>query len=421
MSTYTRFFLPQRESCLLYTEEGEESALSEWGEQSPQRHVIDLARWPQSEWSRLATWLAWHYPEYSVFCWGNAAPLIYSTHWAVQAMARELLYETPSFVDNFLQNVALSQGFFSPSFKGGLQGIPAVICGAGDSLAHQRKELKAVAQKAFLIAAGSAVHSLQDEGIVPHLVAAIDPTQAMVQSMQRQSFYSVPTLIQGRLHPDASRMIHAPKLYLSGGEGHPFAQYFLPQVADVGSTVVGYAVHAARWLGCHPLILVGVDLGWKEEDGEISTRQDLLMQKLELEKLEEKSSLFQVPGAALPLQGILTKELLSCLEGNKEKPLTQLIHTLQMSLDKMTLSVHPLEKSLRRYLQEKPLSSDDPTYQFLIGPLESALHYQERGRFWEENKLPIGSEAPTGLSPVARRFLTTVIEKVLVFLEKRGC
>jgi hypothetical protein len=67
---------------------------------------------------------------------------------------------------------------------------------------------------------------------------------------------------------DAFRMIHGPRLYITGAGGYDTADYFEEKLhikgdtLDEGHNVVNFCVEVAHAMGCDPLIFIGMDLAF---------------------------------------------------------------------------------------------------------------------------------------------------------------
>lgn len=147
-----------------------------------------------------------------------------------------------------------------PEVRPGLQlknrflGIPAVICGAGPSLQKNSSFLDR--NKALLFAGGAALNQLPIE---PHFAASID-RQAPFDQFKQHSFWQVPFFYQSRMNPQNFSLLHGEKLYIPDGCYPAEAWLSGHELFDGGWTVGTFLTALAAWLGCDPIILVGMDL-----------------------------------------------------------------------------------------------------------------------------------------------------------------
>ncbi len=133
-----------------------------------------------------------------------------------------------------------------------MEGVPAIIVGAGPSLEKNGKALKAWKDKGLIIASGSAIQILEAE---PDLAVAIDPHTPLL----RRKFPDVPLCFQARAHPDSLLRVKGEKFYLP--DSHFTFEPWLTKQDNFNSgwTVGTAAVAMAAHLGCNPIILVGMD------------------------------------------------------------------------------------------------------------------------------------------------------------------
>jgi hypothetical protein len=139
-----------------------------------------------------------------------------------------------------------------------LQGVPAIVVGAGPSLEKNGYLLQAWQDKALLITAGNAIHSIKTE---PSLAVVLDPHQSIGQI----GYNKAPLCLQGRTHPETKGCSTGELLYFA--DAHFAFEPWLTesQLLNTGWTVGNGAVAVAVQLGCNPIILVGMDYCYKGE------------------------------------------------------------------------------------------------------------------------------------------------------------
>ncbi len=179
-----------------------------------------------------------------------------------------LRFGGPFFV-NFYQNILnLPTSYLGNKTFGSFKQVPAIICGAGPSLAKSLPLLASLKQKALIFAGGSAMNALNAYGIVPHLGAGIDPNPAQFVRLSSNQAFEVPYYYRNRLHHEAFKTIRGPRLYITGSGGYDVAEYFEEKLdikhefLDEGHNVVNFCLQIAQQLGCHPVIFVGMDLAF---------------------------------------------------------------------------------------------------------------------------------------------------------------
>ncbi|MCB1107533.1 MAG: motility associated factor glycosyltransferase family protein [Chlamydiia bacterium] len=210
------------------------------------------------------------------------------------------------FFNNLHENFyRMETAFNGNGLKGSFQKTPAIICGAGPSLANDIETLRTLNHQALIIAGGSAITVLSHHGIEPHFGMAIDPNEEEVKRFKEASTFEVPLLYATRLHPDIFQTRNGPHGYLQTGTGGaaekwlekklqlqlpPLQEGFTIEALSVTTT----AIEFAATLGCDPIILLGVDLAFtggktyasgvasftsKKKEQEVRTGERLLRRK----------------------------------------------------------------------------------------------------------------------------------------------
>lgn len=178
------------------------------------------------------------------------------------------------FFKNLLPNFQrMDLSFNGNGMEGRFEGIPAVICGAGPSLESDLKALRDLTGKGLIFAGGSAITALSNQGITPHFGVAIDPNFEEVHRFKASSAFELPLFYAARLHPKVFETFNGPHGYLHTQTGGPAELWLEDQLnlkfppLRAGFTlealsVTTTAIELAATLGCNPIILVGVDLAF---------------------------------------------------------------------------------------------------------------------------------------------------------------
>jgi uncharacterized Rossmann fold enzyme len=138
------------------------------------------------------------------------------------------------------------------ALKDTMKGTAAIVCGAGPSLEESGPFLDAWKDKALILATGTAINLIP---VRPDLAVALDPHQPLI----RKQYHDVPLCMQARLHPE-SFPPNVKALYIP--DGHFAFDPWLTEsegLFDTGFTVGTAGVAVASYLGCDPIILVGMD------------------------------------------------------------------------------------------------------------------------------------------------------------------
>ncbi|HUC91992.1 MAG TPA: 6-hydroxymethylpterin diphosphokinase MptE-like protein [Paenibacillus sp.] len=171
---------------------------------------------------------------------------------------------------NSLYNMALN--VTTPpigGLRGKADGLPAVIVGAGPSLEADIELLRELKRHAVIIAAGTAVQSLQHHGIDPHLVVSFDGGAPNGYVFKTVDIKEIPLLYAPQVHHEvledtSDKLFHVflntdvTTMYLVGlKEGDT--------VFKSTHSVTGTAIQAAAFLGCSEIIFTGQDLSYPAE------------------------------------------------------------------------------------------------------------------------------------------------------------
>lgn len=158
-------------------------------------------------------------------------------------------------------------------WKGVFKGLPAIICGSGPSLQQSHRELKKLRNSALLMGCGSALSVLSFFNIRPHLGVALDPNLQEFEYLKNCRFSDLPLLYSGRLNAKALSLFQGPYGYLLSPSQSLFEMYVNEKLELPGPmlgtdlscqalSVTTLAISLARFFGCNPIVLVGVDLSY---------------------------------------------------------------------------------------------------------------------------------------------------------------
>ncbi len=160
---------------------------------------------------------------------------------------------------NVYKNLLLDKPFTHlSSLQDGYLDIPAIICGAGPSIKKEELQLKKLQDKGLIFAGGSAIKLLKTMGIKPHFAAAVDKV-ALVDPE------AIPFFYQKRVFPQVLQKANGPFLSAPPSPGYPLEEWMDQKLGlpggtlDSGWNVVNFLIQIARYLGCRPIVLVGVD------------------------------------------------------------------------------------------------------------------------------------------------------------------
>lgn len=177
------------------------------------------------------------------------------------------------FFRNFYPNLLeLPHAYWGNGLFNCFSQVPAIICGAGPSLNKNLHLLSKLKDRALLFAGGSALNALIPKEIIPHFGVAIDPNIYQYSRVAVTQPYTIPFFYRSRLFHEALTAITGPRLYLNGEGGYATPNWFEQQLdiegeeLDGGHNVVNFSLQIARALGCNPIILIGTDLAFTNEE-----------------------------------------------------------------------------------------------------------------------------------------------------------
>ncbi len=216
----------------------------------------------------------------------------------VDALMTEALY-SHQLVDNVLANFKRwPHSFFANGLKNKFKNIPAIICGAGPSLGPTIPLLKSLEDRALIIAGGSTITALSNQGIVPHLGLALDPNPEEYSRLRTTSAFEMPLLYGTRVQPDVFNTCNGPWGYIHSYTGGPCEAYFEreleikaepigPDLGPEAFSVTTLAIALAVEMGCNPILLNGIDLAYtgmqRYAEGVMPTSQ-VFFEQLQKEK-----------------------------------------------------------------------------------------------------------------------------------------
>ncbi|MBM3197744.1 MAG: DUF115 domain-containing protein [Chlamydiae bacterium] len=187
------------------------------------------------------------------------------------------LIQYPQLLRNLLSNMLrLPETFHANRLQGTMQGIPAIICGAGVSLAQDIPLLREMENKALIFAGGSAITALGYHGVAPHIAMALDPNEEEYQRLRDSSVFEVPFIFSARLREDVFSAMQVKPGYLYSDTGGVFESWLHeqlnlgygslgPELGMEALSVTTLALPLARLLGCGPILFCGVDLSYQQE------------------------------------------------------------------------------------------------------------------------------------------------------------
>lgn len=217
--------------------------------------------------------------------WFSFIQMIKETHLA----AHLLLSDSADFGITHIQsrilrgNKIVRNGLY---LKDAFANVPAIIVGAGPSLKKNMQHLVSLKEKALIFAGGNALSALPIE---PHFAANIDP-KAPYHEAKRYPYGETPFCFQSRINPENFSLIHGEALWFPENH-HRFLNWIdgFDETFDGGWTVGTFLTKIAYFLGCSPIILVGMDLCYLENE-KYSHRANDPLSSIRFEKVDGKTT-----------------------------------------------------------------------------------------------------------------------------------
>lgn len=183
----------------------------------------------------------------------------------------EYLHVSPLMYENILYNLPkIAKSTLLYDLKDQFKNKPAIICGAGPSLNKNGHLLKELKEKALLFAGGRALSVLNDLGVEPHFSIGIDPYEQHKATLRCNNYFELPLIFRLRMFQGATQLNQGSRIYAPGATGYSFVQWIEKSLGlnspflDEGLNVVNFNLSVAKILGCNPIILVGSDLAYTD-------------------------------------------------------------------------------------------------------------------------------------------------------------
>ena len=173
-------------------------------------------------------------------------------------------------VGNELSNFrrALADGDMK-SLHGALGGMPAVIAGAGPSLAASAPAVTGLQDRALITAALQTLPAMQAVGIRPDLAVCIDYSDGILRVYDRldpEWARHVPLIYSTKVQPEVVRRYPGPTLPLwTVGGMATFIAGKDDLVLDAAGNVSVALMRLLHWMGAGRMVLAGQDFGWRGE------------------------------------------------------------------------------------------------------------------------------------------------------------
>ena len=154
--------------------------------------------------------------------------------------------------------------------RGAFSKIPAIVCGASPSLKENLPLLKKLKNHALIFGGGSALNVLSANAVPFHFAASVDKESPHERFLMQASF-ETPFFFQNQISSLNLSLVHAPLIRVGGYSQLPFEKWIDENLTiasgffDGGWTVATFLLSLADFLGCDPIIMVGMDFSFEKK------------------------------------------------------------------------------------------------------------------------------------------------------------
>lgn len=188
---------------------------------------------------------------------------------------RAVIFFAPMKTNNYIHNLRyVPENSSFDKLYGKFNSVPAICVGAGPSLKKNIHLINEAKGKAVIIAVDAVAQVLEKNGIVPDIITTLDPQQATIRKFANYNEDKDKVYLAHILESHPTVLAKFPKRFLCL---HPdsmnvwFRNYFhdLKIMPMPCTTVAHLSFNIAYVLGCDPIVLVGQDLSYPEDESHI--------------------------------------------------------------------------------------------------------------------------------------------------------
>ena len=169
------------------------------------------------------------------------------------------------WVRNFIRNLPHITAPGIQHLKGLFPGIPALVLASGPSLEKVLPHLRNLADRMLVISVDTSLRPCCTYGAEPDFAVVVDPQYWNTRHLDGIRLHDSILVSESATHPRVFRQLKLP-LFLAGSF-FPLGQYFETRVGEKGKIGAGGSVATSAWdlarqLGCRPICMAGLDLGF---------------------------------------------------------------------------------------------------------------------------------------------------------------
>ncbi len=298
-----------------------------------------------------------------------------------QMAATAILSEAADYWIGPMQNARANRSFYrrGMELQGSFQGIPAVIVGAGPSLAANGCLLREFEDKALIFAGGTAINCIDIE---PHFAASID-AKAPYHQFKMHPYAEVPFCYQSRMNRDNFSLLHGEKILFPDSACEAINWIHGEERFEGGWTVGNFLTQIAILMGCSPIFFLGMDLCYEKGRkyakidafpsdslvavGDVLTQTDWLLSARWIEERSGKD-FFDLSQGILKVPKVSIEEALQMCGGRKD--LKRIVHAAIQRLSFQRAERWEFwDASLQRCKEDLGEIEDEIVAQKLLNPL----------------------------------------------------
>jgi len=151
------------------------------------------------------------------------------------------------------------------SLCGAMRGMPALVLAAGPSLDSVMPALPELLKRFVVVAVDTSLNACVLSGIHPDFLVVVDPQYWNLRHLDRLSSCGCLLVSESSTHPAVFRR-HKGGVFFCGSI-FPLSKFFEPVIGDLGKIGAGGSVATTAWdfariIGCNPIVMAGLDLGF---------------------------------------------------------------------------------------------------------------------------------------------------------------
>lgn len=161
--------------------------------------------------------------------------------------------------DNEHKNILFGDEEAMPAFAGKFSGKPAILVSAGPSLKETLPYLAGLRQTHLIFTVGRALRVLMNQGIEPDFIGLIDGSELTYEQIRGYEYLSVPLIYLSTASYRAVSAYQGPRyIFYNEREKVRDSQWLVPTGGSVATAVFSLLIR----FGCNPIVFVGQDLGY---------------------------------------------------------------------------------------------------------------------------------------------------------------